>query len=171
MASSPPGARTAPQRAERGDLVADVVQRHGRPDHVGGAEVRDAVGQLGEDGADPTVQPEGGCPPGDPLEHARRRVDGDDLRLREDAGELAGADPGSGADVEDSADGRGSGAAVGEDLGRGVGHEGQQHLAFELVVLGHRVPVGLVEVHVGMVSGKPCGHRRTVFAIGIHSCQ
>ena len=129
------------EHAQRCDLVADVMQREGRPDHIGRFEGVESAGQLGEVGADSGSESLLGRPVRRALEHGRRAVDGDDLRVGEPARELARADAGTAPDVDDPTHRRRIRTAELRDPRGGVGHEGEEDLAFELGVSSGGSPV------------------------------
>ena len=134
------------ERAERIGLVTDVVQRHRRPDHVGGFETVETVWQLGVVGLDPSVDTVIGRSLHRSVEHGRRAVDGDHASVREPLCQLTGTDTRPAADVEDAPDRRRVGFSQLSDPLGGVGDEGQQELAFQLDVSHERLPVGPAEV-------------------------
>ena len=56
MASSPCGTEQRAERAQCGDLVAHVMQRQRRPDHIRRLDAIEPAGHLGQLRADPTVE-------------------------------------------------------------------------------------------------------------------
>ena len=93
------------QPAQPRRLVAEVVEHHRRPHEFRRSGAVDPVGQVGAAERDPRCEVESVDARRRPLEHRRRGVEGDDLRGREPLGQQAGADAGSGADVEDAVQG------------------------------------------------------------------
>jgi hypothetical protein len=155
----------APQQPQQTDLVADVVQRHRRPNQVHRLEAVDAVGKLGEVGGDSPFEPVLAGALRGPGQHRRRPVEGDDPGLGEQPGQLAGADTRPAPYVEHPAHRRRLRRAQRLDLFHCAGDEADQHFTFELRLPCELPPVSLVEVHrpvvmlVGSHVGQPTPHQ------------
>lgn len=163
---------TAGEADEHVGLLADVVQRHRRPDHLGGAETVEALRQLGEVGGDSASDAVGGGSLCRSVEHGGRTVDGDHAGHGEQPRQLARAHAGPATDVEDAPDRRGVGTAELGDPAGAVGDEPEQQLALELGVGGKLRPVGLVEVGVPVVRTVPVGgHGEDGRAVSVGGCS
>ena len=154
------GHRQQPARADRGeDLGEDaigighVVQGHGRPGQVDGADGRPRRVQVRLFGADPVGQAEiAGLVP-EPVKQRPGFVQGDHVGSLEALEQGQGAGTGTGAQVEDPAAGQ-----IGSQVANPAGYLGQkrvQYLAVKVQQLGHGRPVGLGSVLVLVVFHAP----------------
>jgi hypothetical protein len=127
--------------------VGQMVQGHGRPDHVGRSYRRPRAVQVGLEGADPAVQAEVHDLDLDPGEHLGGCVHGEHLGAGEPLGKGDGRGPGTAAQIDDPVPGPVRSLA-GDPCDR-AGQIAVQYLGVKLQKLGQGVP--RVSFGTGMV--------------------
>jgi len=85
------------------------------------------------------------------FEHRRRAVDGNHTRIGKQPGQLAHADAGTAADVDDPTHWRRIRITKLGDPRRRVGHEGDEYLAFQLGVGRLRCPVRFAQLNTSVL--------------------
>ncbi len=85
---------------DRGALITDVVQRHRCPHEVDAIQPTEAARQLRHTGSDPCGNPGDLRPLKHRIDHRLRGVDGDNLGLGQQPGQLDRGNTGARSDVE-----------------------------------------------------------------------